>query len=91
MRFVDIELPRQRLVTSLNGQRTWDGDTGEWNLTLEDTTIREADPVPESGIFQLQSPNMNALSLTFERQNEDRLSVKVSGPGNVYTFTVLTH
>ncbi|MEE2779098.1 MAG: hypothetical protein VYE15_01140 [Myxococcota bacterium] len=77
-------------VVTLNGERSWDGDTGPWTLTLEGTAVRGADPVPETGRYKVESPVAGPLDLDFQRGGEDTLSVSVTGMGQAYSFTVVT-
>lgn len=72
----------------IDGQRTWDGKSGHWNLDIEGVSWRWEDPVPESGSYTLENPQNKELSLTFERVDEDTIHVTVDGVKRDFGFDV---
>ncbi|MGD8860537.1 MAG: hypothetical protein PVI30_11045 [Myxococcales bacterium] len=64
----------------VDGTRSWEGESGRWKLTIDQVEMRWQDPVPQSGSWTLDTPFDKSLSLSFERIDEDRIAVTVSGP-----------
>jgi hypothetical protein len=73
---------------SVDGSRSWTGSAGHWDLAIEGVEMRWSDPVPQAGSYTLVTPKDKALSLSFERVDEDTIAVTVAGPKRSFTFDV---
>jgi len=74
---------------SINGTRHWSAESGQWNLTITGVEVRVQDPVPESGAYQLTTPESKSVALSFERLGAASIQVTVSGPKESFSFVVL--
>ncbi len=72
----------------VDGSRTWDGERGHWDLAIDGVQMRWTDPVPQAGSYTLQTPFDKALSLSFNRVDDDTIGVTVAGPKHEFSFTV---
>ena len=64
---------------SVDGQRTWDGPRGHWDLDIDGIEMRWTDPVPQAGEWVLTTPDDKVISLAFERIDGDTIGVTASG------------
>lgn len=92
---VDVQSDRtQRLLGGLGdgivvvGSRRWDTDRGTWTLTIDDVEMRGVDPVPQAGQYTLTNPAEKEMVLSFERVDDDTISVTIEGPRRSRTFNV---
>jgi hypothetical protein len=74
----------------VNGTRSWTGQSGKWQLAIDDVQWRWADPVPQSGSYTLVTPSNKNVTLAFARESGAAIDVTVSGPKSSFKFTVLT-
>lgn len=63
----------------VDGTRSWDGDSGHWELDIDHVQMRWADPVPSDGSWTLETPFDKTISLEFERVDDDTIGVTVTG------------
>lgn len=74
---------------SVNGNRQWKGQSGQWNLAVTGVEVRLQDPVPQAGSYQLTTPSNKSLSLSFSRQTANVIRVTLAGPRRSFSFDVL--
>ncbi len=74
----------------VDGERTWIGEGGEWNLDIENVEMRWIDPVPQSGAYRLDAPFDKSVTVRFERISDTQIKVTVEGPRNSFDFNVTT-
>lgn len=72
----------------VDGDRSWNGSGGTWNLAIESVQMRWADPVPQAGTYRLASPKNRSLSLSFSRVDADTIEVNVSNGNRSFKFNV---
>lgn len=72
----------------VDGERTWEGERGQWELAIDAVQMRWTDPVPQSGSYTLATPFDKSLSMSFDRVDDDTIRVKVSGPRRQFSFDV---
>lgn len=72
----------------VDGTRTWDGDSGHWELSIVGVEMRWADPVPQAGTYTLAAPKGKNLSLSFRRLDADRIEVAVTSGARSFKFVV---
>lgn len=72
----------------VDGERTWEGERGRWELTIDGVQMRWTDPVPQAGSYALTTPFDKSLSMAFHRVDDDTIQVMVSGPRRSFTFDV---
>jgi hypothetical protein len=75
---------------TLDGDRSWSGTTGVWDLTIVEVAIRWMDPVPESGGYNLTTPAGKEVSVSFERQSSTIIQVTIAGPRASFSFPVVS-
>jgi hypothetical protein len=72
----------------VDGSRTWRGESGTWTLAINEVEMRWIDPVPQDGSYSLDTPFDKAVSLSFDRVDENTIRVTVKGPKNEFDFDV---
>ncbi|MDH5671558.1 MAG: hypothetical protein OEZ06_05370 [Myxococcales bacterium] len=72
----------------VDGSRTWDGESGRWDLAIDGVEMRWADPVPQSGSWTLDTPFDKSLRLDFERIDADTIGVTVTNARRSFEFRV---
>jgi hypothetical protein len=72
----------------VDGTRSWTGDRGTWDLSIDAVQMRWADPVPQAGGYSLSTPYGKSVSLAFSRVDSDTIKVTVSGPKHEFSFNV---
>lgn len=72
----------------VDGYGSWDGDSGEWDLAIDEVEFRWVDPVPQSGTFNLSTPFGKDLTMTFERVDEATIAVIISSGDQEFTIEV---
>lgn len=74
---------------SVQGDRWWTSDLGDWNLDIDNVEMRWIDPVPQAGSYSLATPfNGKSATLTFVRQDEDTIKVTITSGRISYSFFV---
>lgn len=76
------------VCVSIEGQRTWTNDRGEWDMDIEGVHARSIDPVPEAGRYTVINPEGREIGLSFERVDGNTIRVNVSGGRRDVTFDV---
>ena len=74
----------------VDGSRSWTGNMGRrWDLAIDSVEMRWVDPVPQAGMYTLESPAGKTLSLGFSRVDADTIEVTITGPrGRSFSFNV---
>jgi hypothetical protein len=72
----------------VDGERTWDGERGHWDLLISGVQMRWTDPVPQAGSYTLTTPFEKSVSMSFGRMDDDTIRVTVAGPKREFSFTV---
>ena len=72
----------------IQGTRSWTGEKGRWDLTIDGVEIAWTDPAPRAGTYRLATPFDKSVSLGFARADEDTISVTVTGPKRSFSFDV---
>jgi hypothetical protein len=72
----------------VDGDRTWTGNAGRWDLAVQGVQMRWADPVPQAGTYRLASPKGRSLAVSFERVDGDTIEVSMTSGGRVFRFHV---
>jgi hypothetical protein len=75
----------------VDGDRSWDGQKGHWALDINAVQMRWSDPVPQSGKYELTTPENKKVTLTFERVDEDTIAVNLANGNRDFTFNVSKH
>jgi hypothetical protein len=75
---------------SVDGTRAWHGDGGAWSLDIEDVSMRWVDPVPESGMYTLETPFDKTVTARFLRRDATTIDVEIRGSGRAFDFEVRT-
>jgi hypothetical protein len=72
----------------VDGNRTWTGPNGRWDLSIDGVQMRWEDPCPEKGTYRLVSPKGRSLSLSFNRVDEDSIEVTLKNDTKEFRFVV---
>lgn len=73
----------------VDGTRTWEGESGRWELSINSVEMRWVDPVPQSGSYSLDTPFDKVITMSFARVDEDTIEVTVSSSvGRGFQFDV---
>lgn len=72
----------------INGERKWVGESGAWDLSIEDVEVRWVDPVPQAGLYSLTTPKDKVIDMSFERQDEDTIRITVDGGRRIRIYDV---
>ena len=73
---------------SVDGNRSWTGEGGSWNLAITDVTMRWVDAVPESGSYTLTTPANKMLALSFSRIDSNTINVEIASGNRSFDFDV---
>jgi len=84
------------LATGLRveGGRSWTSDRGYWRLEIDGVQLRWADPVPESGAYELLTPfegpagERKTVTMSFQRIDQDTIRVTVESGDKSFSFDV---
>jgi len=63
----------------VDGERSWQGERGHWDLAIAGVQLRWADPVPQAGSYTLTTPFDKTVSMSFLRVDSDTIKVTVKG------------
>jgi hypothetical protein len=72
----------------VEGSHVWQAASGRWDLDIDQVEMRWVDPVPQAGTYTLDTPFDKTVSATFERKNEDTITVTLSGRRGDLSFDV---
>ncbi len=72
----------------IDGNRTWTGTSGKWNLAIIGVEVRLQDPVPQAGSYELTTPSDKNVTLSFARQSPSVIEVTLTGPRATYSLDV---
>jgi hypothetical protein len=72
----------------VDGTRHWSGDSGEWNLDIDKVQIQWTDPVPQSGSYAIDTPYDKSLSMTFNRKDEDTITVTIASGDKSFNLDI---
>lgn len=72
----------------VDGERSWEGEAGRWDLDIDGVQMRWADPIPQAGTYTLVTPKDKTLSMTFSRVDDDTINVLVKNGDNAFDFDV---
>ncbi len=72
----------------IDGTRSWEGQSGKWDLSIKTVQVRWADPVPQSGSYVLHTPKDKTLTMGFSRVDEDTIKVTVTSGTKSFSFNV---
>jgi hypothetical protein len=72
----------------VDGEREWMGQSGQWNLDVDNVEMRWIDPVPQAGSYSLDTPFGKDVSVSFLRQSDTKIRVTISGPRGSFSFVV---
>lgn len=75
---------------SVNGTRGWEGESGKWELSINDVEMRWVDAVPRSGSYSLDTPFDKAVSMEFDQLDQTTIQVTVSSGNKSFDFNVIT-
>lgn len=75
---------------TVDGDRAWQNEKGEFSLTIEGVELRPADPVPQAGTYRLTVPSGNTVTMTFTRLDDETIEVRVDGLRRDIVFHVTT-
>lgn len=74
----------------VNGDRSWRGASGTWDLAINDVEMRWVDAVPQSGSYFLRNPKGKGLEVTFVRVDSDTINVTIANGSKDFDFDVTT-
>jgi hypothetical protein len=72
----------------VDGERSWEGERGEWELGIDGVQMRWRDPVPQAGSYTLITPNDKTVTLSFNRIDEDTIEVTLENGKRNFSFNV---
>lgn len=72
----------------VDGERGWEGESGNWELGIDGVQMRWQDPVPQAGTYTLTTPNDKILSMSFLRLDEDTIEVTLENGKRTFSFNV---
>lgn len=75
---------------SVDGTRSWEGESGTWTLDIDNVEARWVDAVPQAGVYTLTTPALKVLSLGFERVGATTIQVIITNGARSYDFEVIT-
>lgn len=75
---------------SVDGTRQWEGESGTWDLAIENVEMRWVDPVPQSGRYVLTTPENKMLTLSFARSATSTITVTIASGARSYDIDVTT-
>lgn len=72
----------------VEGTRSWTGERGRFDVSIEGVEWRSQDPVPQAGRYVVATPKGKTITLSFARVDEDTIEVTIAGPKRDFTFRV---
>lgn len=73
---------------SIDGDRGWSGEKGDWDLAVDNVEVRWVDPIPQAGSYELTAPDGKTATLSFKRIDEDSIEAKFVTGKSEWTFIV---
>ncbi|MBK8255173.1 MAG: hypothetical protein IPK82_21240 [Polyangiaceae bacterium] len=73
---------------SVDGERGWEGEEGDWELAINNVEVRWQDPIPQAGSYEVVAPNGKTATLSFTRVDEDSIEAKFVTGKNEWVFVV---
>lgn len=73
---------------SIDGERGWEGEKGEWELAIDGVEARWQDPIPQAGSYQLVAPDGKTATLSFSRVDEDSIQATFATGKHEWVFVV---
>ena len=73
---------------SVDGERGWEGKSGDWDLAVKHVEMRWIDPIPQAGSYELAAPNGKTATLSFERVDADSIQATFVTGKNEWVFVV---
>jgi hypothetical protein len=73
---------------STDGEHGWDGQSGSWDLAINQIEMRWVDPIPQAGSYELTSPEGKTATLSFSRVDEDSIEAKFETGKDEWVFVV---
>ena len=71
-----------------DGNRSWTGESGHWELTISGLQMRWEDPVPQAGSLTLDTPFDKTIEMSFSRVNDKTIHVDLQGPRASFGYDV---
>lgn len=75
---------------TVTGDAQWRGESGTWELRIKGGEIRWRDPVPQAGIYELETPFDQDLTLEFRRSDTQTIDVIAQSGPREFEFSVDT-
>jgi hypothetical protein len=63
-----------------SGERSWEGEKGRWDLSIDGLEMRWIDPIPQDGSLTLDTPFDKTIDMEFQRLNDKTIRMTLSGP-----------
>jgi hypothetical protein len=73
---------------TLEGTRSWSGESGDWDLDMADVEARLIDPVPQAGTFTVTDPEGRALEIAYERVDDTTIQATITGTRQPLVFHI---
>lgn len=72
----------------VEGEREWVSDGGTWTLDIDAVEMRGQDPVPQAGLYTLTTPDLDVVTLDFQRLDEDTIEATLACSWKTWVFHV---
>jgi hypothetical protein len=72
----------------VDGTRSWEGQNGHWDLTMDGIQIRWVDPVPFTGLWMLRTPDNRMVTFEFARIDAENIGIDVTSGKLVLALNV---
>jgi hypothetical protein len=63
-----------------SGERSWEGEKGRWDVSIDGLEMRWIDPIPQAGSLTLDTPFDKTIDLEFSRLDDRTIRMTLSGP-----------
>lgn len=73
-----------------DGTHTWEGESGTWQLDVNDVQMRWIDAIPQAGSYVLETPDHKTLTLVFERVDATKIRATISSGAKEFSIDVIT-
>jgi hypothetical protein len=71
-----------------DGQRTWDGKAGHWDLTIAGLQMRWEDPIAQAGTLTLDTPFNKTVTVVFARVDASTIHMTFEGSRGSIGFDI---